>query len=117
MDRLRWVFPGAPRLLCSASLRHQRARPIPRQDAEQQLGADKHLEPALAIRTCIQRGLPFKLLVVPVLNLFPHNPVSQSGDPIFKPLHFHRHHIGVVSAVRHCSHTLKRAEEMHSKRA
>src|SRR6266853_4458399 len=40
---------------------------------------------------------------------------SHSADPIFQALYLHRHQVGVISGVRHRSHTLKSTEEMHGK--
>src|SRR5258708_26645821 len=41
--------------------------------------------------------------------------VSQSPDPVFKPLCLHHHHLAVIRAMRHGSHPLKGGEEMHCK--
>src|SRR6266404_9418296 len=51
--------------------------------------------------------------MVPVLACCSMIPTSQSPDPILKPLYLRHNQIGVVSAVRHCSHTLKGAKEMN----
>ena len=69
------------------------------------------VQKALILRPCV---MPFaKLLYAAGPHLLRDDSTSQSPDPILKALYLHHNHIGIVSAVRHCSHTLKGAKEMH----
>ena len=67
-----------------------------------------------ARRSRNEGGLSLKLLYGAGPHLVRDDSTSQSPDPILKALYLHHNHIGIVSAVRHCSHTLKGAKEMHS---
>jgi hypothetical protein len=72
---------------------------------------DRRVGPARRSRD--EGGLSLKLLYGAGPRLLLDDSTSQSPDPILKALYLHHNHTGIVSAVRHCSHTLKGAKEMH----